>query len=62
MTAGNHAVPWRHRVVPMRGHFPPESKGHLMTDSRLRVRAWEDRYRQGSTGWDRGGLSPALRR
>ena len=31
-----------------------------MIDDPPRVRAWEDRYRQGSTGWDRGDVSPAL--
>ncbi|MCS6786706.1 MAG: TPMT family class I SAM-dependent methyltransferase [Thiobacillaceae bacterium] len=25
-----------------------------------RARAWEERYRAGQTGWDRGGVSPAL--
>ena len=33
-----------------------------MIDDHVRVRAWEDRYRQGKTAWDRGGVSPALLR
>lgn len=33
-----------------------------MTESHHRLRAWEERYRQGKTGWDRGQVSPALRR
>jgi SAM-dependent methyltransferase len=28
--------------------------------SRQRQREWENRYRAGSTGWDRGGVSPAF--
>jgi hypothetical protein len=33
-----------------------------MTDARGRVRAREDRYRQGRTARDRGSVSPALLR
>lgn len=31
-----------------------------MSDSRHRQAAWEQRYRAGRTGWDRGASSPAL--
>ena len=33
-----------------------------MTETQQRVRAWEDRYRQGKTAWDRGAVSPTLSR
>ena len=33
-----------------------------MSESRSRRRAWEDRYAAGHTAWDRGAVSPALRR
>jgi methyl halide transferase len=31
-----------------------------MIEDPRRVEDWEDRYRQGRTGWDRGSVSPAL--
>jgi hypothetical protein len=31
-----------------------------LTESHHRLKAWEQRYRQGRTGWDRGEASPAL--
>ena len=32
-----------------------------MSETRQRQTDWEQRYRAGQTGWDRGGVSPALR-